>query len=90
MAFRGPRTVPGQGFRVRGEGFRVFLLVFSCLDFADFHQSQGIFLVSTAEVFTLYKRMCPLWECFGSSWGELGEWVGSDVLGSSWGVGWEH
>ena len=52
--------------------------------------SQRIFLVSTAEVFTLYKRMCPLWECFGSSWGELGEWVGSDVLGSSWGVGWEH
>ena len=51
---------------------------------------QGIFLVSIAEVFTLYKRMCPLWECFGSSWGELGEWVGSDVLGSSWGVGWEH
>ena len=22
-----------------------------------------------------------------SSWGELEEWVGSDVVGSSWGVG---
>ena len=60
-----------------------------CIHLAD-ADNQGIFLVSTAEVFTLYKRMCPLWECFGSSWGELGEWVGSDVLGSSWGVGWEH
>ena len=69
----------------RAEGCDLAVLSFNV---QDMHEIREMFRCSV-QVFCLYKMMEWRWESFGRRLEVLGKWVGSNVLGSSWGVGWE-
>ena len=54
------------------------------------HVYQGVFQVFTFQVFSLNKQDLLGMGCFGSASEAVGECLGSNVLGSSWGVAREH